>query len=310
MTDCKGDKGDLDTRGADEGHLDEVPVAVDRQPEGASLESVGRDGIGTYMVMRFHAVEHHTCGRRLGHGPDTWVVTVQNRDTVHGKCRRQLRLGLGDGLDRPHAFQMNRVNIRHNTDLRLRDTSQQRDLAQGIGAAHLEHDRFYVIVRFQQREREAYLVVVGAGTAIRLPVLPQHGGNGFLGTRLPNTAGNADHQDVKPIAAPRCPALEPLDRVIDDHERQGKIHLGIGPLPADDGRHGAASSSIRRERVAIEALPANGEVEIAGLHLARVALQRGKDVILRQVSSQLAAGAGQDIAQWVSTHERGSTDAC
>ena len=205
--------------------------------------------------------------RRLGHPYHPRVVRVQD-DAPGGRDRADERALLGqDTLDRTELLQ---VRGRHGGDDGERgggDRGEGGDVARAVGP-HLEHDRLVGGAELEERQREAPLVVEAPRRAQDLKARAEDAGDQLLGRRLAVRAGHADDRDVEPAPVRRRQPPEGGRRVVDEHDRHvaGQV---VGQR-VDDEAGGAATDRLPRERVTVEAVPADREERLADRERARV----------------------------------------
>ena len=147
------------------------------------------------------------------------IVAIDDRGAARLDALKNLRLGVGDGLDRGEEFEMHRLDRGDDRDMRAHQPGQRRDLA-GVVHAHLEHRIARARRAARQRQRHAPVVVVGGGRSMGLAVARQRELERLLGAGLADRAGDAD--EFGGAARPRraCQRDQPLQHVGHDQQRR------------------------------------------------------------------------------------------
>ena len=168
---------------------------------------------------------------------------------------------------------------------------QQRHLAEGVGAAHLQHRHLGASGHLEQGERQADLGVDVAGAAVGPASLAQDGGDDLLGAGLADAAGDAD-DGADPVSRARQRAARRCKRQRPARRRRGAAEPASGwrrPRSAlTRAAVAPAAAASLDEVVAVEALAPDGDEEIAGLAC------RG---VVRSIRSKASPAAGRRAAR-------------
>ena len=90
--------------------------------------------------------------------PNPLVIGVENGCSFVGEALNELTFGQGNLVDRGKILQMSSVDIGHHSDRGAGNFRQALNLAPMVHA-HLQHDNLGGVVRPQQRQRQAQLIV-------------------------------------------------------------------------------------------------------------------------------------------------------
>jgi len=178
---------------------------------------------------------------------------------------------------------------------RLHHGGQRRHVAE-VRHAHL-HDRGLMLrLEPEERERHAELIVEVFLRLKGVPALREHGGDHFLGRRLADAAGHAEHGDGKAGAVGTRKHLERSSRIRHADDRAG--------LPRRNAlREAAGRAEIERLAdvvVPVDPLAGDGGKERAGRDGAAVNDRSGHR--RRPVTRKHTAGDGGDIRYAIARH--------
>src|SRR5699024_5237947 len=105
-----------------------------------------------------------------------------------------------------------------------------------------------------------------------------------------------------PVTSPGRPALERLDRLIDEDQWAIDLRVARCPLTRDDRGRRALLQRSRDIVMTVLVLALHGEEDIAPLYLAGIALQPQEDRPVLHRAGKLAARPLEDIPQLISSH--------
>ena len=183
---------------------------------------------------------------------------------------------------------MNGVDVGHHGNGRPGDLRQQRQLTEGVGAAHLEHGDFFLSANVEEGQGQPDLVVEVAGTAIGPVSTTEDGRDDFLGRSLADAASDPDHAQITTTPDGRRQLLERRDGVIDDQQgERGRARLSIRPVAGDDRGDGTGLPGLADELVAIKRLTSNGNEDVTGPDPTAVPLDRRDAPIGQQLAAEL-----------------------
>ncbi len=167
---------------------------------------------------------------------------------------------------------MNWMHIGDDPDVRFGDLRQQRNFAHRVGAAHLEHRHLDVRPDLKNRQRKPDLAVHVPRAAIGGVPGPEHRGDRFLCAGLAETPGDPHDANIELRAPCGRQLLERSDWIGD--RDQWNVHAGVlcRPIVAHERGGRPVRRSICYEGVPIMHLSLDRDEEIAGRHLARIAL--------------------------------------
>jgi hypothetical protein len=114
-------------------------LVFEPQPKTGSVETMSFHERPTNIVFRFQAISQHAAAATFSHRSHARIVAIENRDPVCRKRVDELSLGFSDRLNRPHSFEMDRVDIGDYSHLRLRNFGKERKLPLSVSAAHFQH---------------------------------------------------------------------------------------------------------------------------------------------------------------------------
>ena len=240
--------------GAD-AHRD-APRARDDRAGAAVVPEVAH--IDRAHIAPFREAERHLA-LAAGHGAQEIVIPVAEG---HGIVRHGAEHGglfLQDAAAVAQKLQMRVPDDRKEHGRRLHHGGQRCHVAE-VRHAHL-HDRGLMLrLEPEERERHAELIVEVFLRLERVPALREHGGDHFLGRRLADAAGHAEHGDGKAGAVGARKRLERSSRIRHADDRAG--------LPRRNAlREAAGRAEIERLAdivVPVDPLAGDGGKECAG----------------------------------------------
>ena len=89
------------------------------------------------------------------------IVGIEDRDAAGHEARKNLGLGVGDGLDRVEEFEMHRRDGGDDRDMRSRQRGQRQNLARVVHA-DLDDAEVRLARHPRQGQRHAPMIVVGS----------------------------------------------------------------------------------------------------------------------------------------------------
>jgi hypothetical protein len=160
------------------------------QQEGCPQVVAQSDVAGTYVACRAPEGEHRRCAA-TGHGGDERIVGVEHRCAVGRQGLDQLALGRRHAGQVAEQLQMRSGDDGDDAHLRVGQLAQRCDVAWAPGA-HLHHQRFDIVGRIAQGQRDADLVVERPLARRGDQVRSQHPRHQILHGRLTHRTGDAD----------------------------------------------------------------------------------------------------------------------
>jgi hypothetical protein len=210
---------------------------------------------------------------RLDEALEDFVVAIQYGDAALQQASENLRLRVGDRLERGEMFEMRRRDLGDDRDMRLNQLYERGDLS-GMVHAELEDAEARVRRHARKRQGHAPLIVVGGGRSMGRTEMREHLARHLFRRGLADRSGDGGDIGGGAGSPLDAEALERLLRVLDDVKQPGAGQLGGVRLVDDRGR-----------RPALEGRP--HEV----VPVARFALDRDEEVAGRE-----AAGVDRDAA--------------
>ncbi|MBM2844098.1 MAG: hypothetical protein HW404_1935 [Anaerolineales bacterium] len=269
---------------AEHRHADVLVLAPVMQGEAHPIQAESDDLIGPQVGLRAQAVGEHTRPGSDGHRSHALVVVIEDGDPLGGRRQGFDKLSLPryDRLHRAGPFQMHRADIGDHAHLRPGDVAQQGDLPRHV-EAHLQHGPAVIAGQLEDRQRQADLVVEVAEVAQGAePSFEQLGGD-FLGSRLPQTAGDADDMDRQARTPVAGGLLQRRQHV--RHAQQADVgeceirrqrstqidhRPGTQAVALDEGGPRPSLEGLGQEVMAVDLVPLQGEEEGPRDDLARI----------------------------------------
>jgi hypothetical protein len=269
-SDSGGRQGVVDGEPAEAGYRGITPLAGRDEREPHPIQAGRLDRVGADVRVGGEAIAHHAGLRSSRHPADPLVVGVEHGDAVGWQCFNELALGFLDRLDRPDPRQVDRLDGRHDADLRPCHRGELGDLAAGVHP-HLEDRGLVVWSEAHQRQGQADLVVLVALVLEGDQGRTEDRRDRLLGRGLGDAAGNPDDERIE--ACPPCGGdrVQSPERVVDLDD--GDVRPGrqrrLG-RPGDENRRGASGDRVGHEAVSVGPLARQGDEQVARHDLARV----------------------------------------
>ena len=231
--------------------------------------------LGTHIRSSGNAIRHdtHSSCRTVAHCRDTWVVSIEDHRAAGGNRRHQLRLCLGNVLDRAEELHVHLADIRYHADRGCGDRCKRSDLPH---PAHPDlHDRRCVLRRdAEQGQRQADLIVVVCRRAADLAASREYRRREILRRGLAVRSRNRDDGDIELHAPCVCNVLIGAERILRHEDAAARCiecrQCGRRCLLIDENCRRTAFECLRCKRRAVKVLPAQRDKEIARRDLARV----------------------------------------
>ena len=203
---------------------------------------------------------------------DVGIGAIEEGDAGGGQCGDKLKLCARDaGLAFGEVFNVRGADVGDDAPVGRGDAGKRGDFA-AVVHAHFNDGEFVLGLEAQQLQRQAECVVEISLRLEHVELCGERGGDGFLGGGFAGRAGDGDDA-LAPLAANMGgEGLQGEQRIFGDEKRHGESCVGQrGDAGARDDRgHGSALDGSGDVIVAIEALAADGEEELAGRDGARV----------------------------------------
>ena len=236
---------------------------------------------------------HHAAGEALADRPDPRVVAVEDRGAARAQALEDLRLGLGDRVDRGEELEVDGGDARDRGHVGLGQGRERPDLA---GGRHAQlDDRGRVLgPQAQQGQGQAVLVVeIALGLqhrAARGEQVRRH----VLRGRLADRSGHGDDRQRRLSPHVAREVVEAPRGVGHPHEGEAGRRRGVA---VDERGGGAPRGGLGEEVVAVEARPTDRDEERARGQGARVDRDPGEDERARRGGDEPAVGAGEDVGE-------------
>ena len=210
--------------------------------------------------------------RRRGEALELRRVAVEDRRAARLDAGEDLRLGVGDRLDRAEMLDMHRRDRGDERDMRAHEADERRDLA-GVVHADLEHAEGRVGRQARERQRHAPMIVERRGRGVRRRRSPTAPARAIsLALVLPTEP--VIGEDSCRAAPPRGFARAAPCRAACRRRRTAGRPPAIGrETSAADG---AGLEGARDVVVAVVRVALDGDEQVAGLERARVDRDAGR----------------------------------
>ena len=230
-----------------------------------------------------------------GHGAQEIVVPVAEG---HGIVRHGVEHGglfLQDAAAVAQKLQMRMPDDRKEHGRWLHHGGQRRHVAE-VRHAHLDDRGLMLRLEPEERERHTELIVEVFLRLERVPALREHGGDHFLGRRLADASGHAEHGDGKAATVGARKHLERSSRIRHADDRAGLPHRNA--LREAAGR--AEVERLADVIVPVDPLAGDGGKERAVRDGAAVDDRTGHGC--RPVTRKHTAGDGGNIRYAIARH--------